>query len=122
MPETPVAKPVIKVYLLPPWDEDQLQNCFHCLVEAVKSIPVLQVRSEDDVIVLMNQDRMTYGLGTEILIEVDVSKYLVTIYETEDAIAKALVDVMQALLPDAHIQCKVHPFDTSRGFWATGME
>jgi hypothetical protein len=120
MPATRPAKPIIKVYLLPAWNEDQFQACFNRLVNAAKSIAALHVNSEDDIIILFSQDAMVYGLGTEIVIEVDLPQSLV-VDTAEQETADAMFAVMQGFLPKAYIQCKVYAFDTSRGYRATGV-
>lgn len=122
MPATRVAKPIIKVYLLPAWDEGRFMACFNGLVNAAKSIPALQVNSGNDLIVLFSQDAMVYGLGLEIFIEVDVPQDLISGDEVENQTADAIHAVVQGFLPDAYVQCKVYPFSTDRGYHATGME
>jgi hypothetical protein len=121
MAATRVAKPIIKIYLLPAWDEGQFKACFNGLVRAARSVPALQVNSGSDLIVLFSQDAMVYGLGAEIFIEVNVPRDLIVDNEVENETADAIHAVMQGLLPDAYVQCKVNPFSTDRGYHATGM-
>ena len=120
MPATRPAKPIIKVYLLPAWNEGQYQACFNRLVNAAKSVAALHVNSEDDIIILFSQDAMVYGLGTEIIIEIDLPQGLV-VDTVEQETADAIFAVVQEFLPNAYIQCKVSAFDTSRGYRVTGM-
>jgi hypothetical protein len=119
MPATHFAKPVIKVYLLPAWNESQFQACFNRLVNAARSVTALHIDKDDDLIILFSQDAMVYGLGAEILIEVNLPQHLVVDDTVEQATADAMFAVIQGLLPDAYVQCTVYPFDTSRGYRAT---
>jgi hypothetical protein len=121
MSATRPAKPIIKVYLLPAWDDAQFRGCFNRLVNAAKSVPALRVNSASDLIVLFSQDAMVYGVGAEILIEVDLPQHLIIDDDVETTTANAIHAVMQGLLPEAYIQCKVYPFSTERGYRATGM-
>lgn len=120
MPTTHPAKPVIKVFLLPAWDDAQFRLCFNRLVNAVKSVPALQVNNADDLIILFSHDAMVYGVGAEILVEVDLPEHLVVDDDVESRTANAIHAVMQGLLPEAYIQCKVYLFSTDRGYRATG--
>jgi hypothetical protein len=120
MPALRLAKPIIKVYLLPAWGEGQFKACFNGLVSAARSVPALQVNNASDLIVLFSQDAMVYGLGAEIFIEVHVPQDLIVDNDVETKTADAIHAVVQGLLPDAYVQCKVTPFSTDRGYRATG--
>jgi hypothetical protein len=121
MAETRIAKPIIKLYLLPEWDEAQFQTCFTRLVNAARSVAALHVSGPDDLIILFSQDAMVYGLGTVILIEVDLPRDLITDSDVENETAEAIHAVVQGLLPNAYVQCKVYPYGTDRGYQVTGM-
>ena len=114
--------PVITVSLLPDWDQEQLEKCFDGLVYAAAGIPEMQVEGEKDVIVLFPKDAMQKGLGTEIVIKVDLPAYFVTDTDVENDIASSMVTAMQLLLPSARIECSVDKREAARGFWATGMD
>ena len=116
------AKTVITVSLLPAeWGESDLQACFEKLLEAARSIPALAIKSEEDFIVLFPKDAMEKGLGTEIVVKVDVPAPYAPDWETENKIAYTFFFFMQDLFPTAHVQCMVKPFEMSHGFWATGL-
>jgi hypothetical protein len=115
------AKPIIKLYLLPAWDEAQFRVCFNRLVNAAKTVTALQVNDASDLIILFSQDAMVYGLGSEILVEVDLPKHLIVDADVETRTANTIHTVMQGMLPEAYVQCKVYSFDTERGYRATGM-
>lgn len=121
MSATRPAKPIIKVYLLPAWDEAQFRACFNRLVNAAKSVKALQINSASDLIILFSQDAMVYGLGAEILVEVDLPQHLIVDNDVEQKTADAIHAVMRGLLPEAYVQCKVYPFGTERGYRSTGM-
>jgi hypothetical protein len=121
MSATRIAKPIIKLFLLPSWDQNQFRACFNRLVKAAQSVTALGVNSENDLIILFSQDAMVYGAGNVILIEVDLPRNLITDDNVETNTANAIHAVMQGQLPDAYIQCNVYQFDTERGYRATGM-
>jgi len=117
------AQPVIKVYLLPAeWGEEELERCFYALLAGAQTVASLRVQTEDDFIVVFPKDAMLKGLGTEILIEVDVPAPWAPTYDAEDEIASMTFEVMRRLLPGAHIQCKVYKFETSHGFCVSGLD
>jgi hypothetical protein len=119
MPETRRAKPIIKVYLLPAWNESQFQVCFNRLVNAAKSVSALKIDSASDLIILFSQDAMVYGSGSEILVEVDLPMHLISEDDIEQRTADAIHGVLQGLLPEAYVQCKIYPFSTERGYRST---
>jgi hypothetical protein len=121
MSATHIAKPVIKVFLLPAWNEAQFRACFDRLVKAAQSVTELHVNGADDLIILFSHDAMVYGVGAVILIEVALPQHLVIDNDVETKMANAMYAVMQGLLPDAYIQCGVYSFGTERGYRATGM-
>ena len=63
---------------------------------------------------------MVYGLGDQILIEVNLPQTLIPGDNVETETVNAIHAVIQDLLPDAYVQCKLYPFDTGRGYRATG--
>jgi hypothetical protein len=118
MPETRSAKPVVRLYLLPAWNENQFQVCSNRLVNAARSVTALQVDDEDDVIILFSQDAMVNGLGGKILIEVNLPQDMLADDGVAQATADAMFAVMQGLLPDAYVQCTVDSYDIARGYRA----
>jgi hypothetical protein len=119
MPTTRSAKSVIKLFLLPAWNEAQFHACSDRLVKAAKSITALNVDDEDDLIILFSEDAMVYGAGSKILIEVNLPEDLVTDNTIGQVTADAMFAVMQGLLPDAYVQCSVSAFSISQGYRAT---
>jgi len=62
---------VIKVWCLPTLSQEALLSLFKDIVAAVVAIEKLGVKSENEMLVLFPPDTMTYGLGKEVLVEVD---------------------------------------------------
>jgi len=120
MSATRIAKPVIKLFLLPAWNEAQFRACFNRLLKAAQSVAGLHVNTESDLIVLFSQDAMVYGAGTVVLIEVGLPRDLTVNNDVATNTANAIYAVMQGLLQDAYIQCGVYLFDTGQGYRATG--
>lgn len=121
--QTRFAKPVITAYLLPGhWSEKDYNQYFKELLRAARSVPSLRVQSEQDFIVLFPKDLMVYGVGTEIVINVDVPAHFMLGDGQADEAVSAIFQVTQDLLPDAYIQCRLHKFDVTCGYWATGMD
>src|ERR1700722_5450679 len=121
MPPTRSAKPVIKLFLLPAWNEAQFQACSNRLINAAKSVTALQIADADDLIILFSEDAMVYGGGSKILIEVNLPQDLVSDDTTAQATADAVFAAMQAMLPDAYVQCSVSTFSVSHGYRATAQ-
>ena len=92
------------------------------LLAGAQSVSCLKVETEEDFIVIFPKDAMLKGLGTEIVIEVDVPAPWAPLYDHEDEIASMAFEVMRRLLPEAHIQCKVYKFETSHGFCVSGVD
>lgn len=113
-----MAKPIIKVYLLPAeWNEAGFQAFHSALVQAAVSIPDFEVENENDLITLFPKDCMEKGLGTEILIEVDVpdGPHVTPVFE--QLVAVSIGSAAQQYLPRAYIQCKVYKFNPHQGCW-----
>ena len=61
---------VVKVWCLPEGSEKDLESLFRAIVRTAKRFADdLQVRNKRDMLCLFPSDRMSYGLGQEILVE-----------------------------------------------------
>ena len=60
----------VKTYCLPAMKQEELLKLHQAIVGAAVKIPELNVKSENDMCNLFVPDLMTYGLGTEIIIEI----------------------------------------------------
>lgn len=117
---TTVGKPVIEISLLPAqWGKDQFKLCFDEVLEAVRQIRATHVRSKDDLIVLFPTDRWEVGLGTEIVIKIDLPNSCLTESGVMNEVADRVQLAIQRLLPDAYVQCVVSVFEIGRGFMST---
>ena len=65
--------PIIKVWCLPAdQNEEQLNTLHKKIVSAVIGIPELELKDENDMTCLFPPDSMKYGLGDEIIVEIEV--------------------------------------------------
>jgi hypothetical protein len=61
----------IKTWCLPnDLSEDELNDLHTAIVDAVVSVPEIRVKDESEMLNLFPRDLMSYGLGTEIIIEI----------------------------------------------------
>ncbi len=114
---------VIKVWCLPlEQTEDDLNLLHRVIVRAVTSIVELGLKSEKDMWCLFPPDRMKYGLGNEILVEISglrndseeareirrqIRKYL------RESIGKSV----KGIYPKAIVQCDTTAIDPSDEIW-----
>lgn len=136
-------KPVVTVWCLPAnLSEGELRQIFIEVVATFKSQPGLDIQSESDLVVLFPSDRMSYGLGSEIVITVEGVEFSLqseeevgvdgpisaSVNEIIDCLkkellitghselAERLVEVFIARFPAASIQCTVRRGDPYQGF------
>ena len=104
----------IKVWGLPNAIEDKLNRLHKAIVEAVVSISELGFKNEKDMVCLFPADLMKYGLGEEIIIEIDGVPDMpgknLTVYEQ---LAQYVGKTVLALYPDAMVECFVEEFRPS---------
>lgn len=114
--------PVIKVWCLPKSSEKKLRQLHKAIVEAVCSIKVLGLRSQQDMTVLFPPDSMSFGLGSEIVIEITglFVRHERTL-EVHQTLAFRVGKAVQKLFPKAdNIECFVYPFNQNvNGFWGS---
>jgi hypothetical protein len=122
----PLGKPIIKVPLLPlreaGWDEQKFSNFCDCLVAAAMTVGELEVKDESGIIILFAADRMEYGLGTYIPVEIDVPKNRCLDKNMRSVLSRHVGETVQEFLPDAYVQCQVYVFDETDGFWSSDMK
>ncbi len=77
MPSLSKLKPVIRVHLLPAnWGEGDYEALHTSIVAAATQVmDEHEIETEDDLIVLFPPDLMKKGLGTEIVVEIDLPPY-----------------------------------------------
>jgi phenylpyruvate tautomerase PptA (4-oxalocrotonate tautomerase family) len=114
--------PIVKVYGVPPTTpQETLKDLAEKLVEAVVSIPELNLKS-NEVSVFFPSDLMEWGLGEEIIAFVDG---IFITPERTDAVRKTLAQRIGFALWRAFprretlFECFVRPFEPSCGFWSS---
>lgn len=114
--------PIIKIWCLPPnQSEDALNKLHNAIVNAVTSIKELGLKDEKDLTNLFVPDLMSYGLGTEIIVEITglfIKPERTT--QVRSRLAEAVGKVVQDLYPKTEkVECLVYPFNPAEGFWAS---
>lgn len=91
----------IKVWCLPAeWSEKEFCLLHNKLVQSAIEISELGIKSEKDMLNLFPQDRMMYGLGTEILVEISGIKRAEGI---QHLFSFKVGEVLKDLLPNSNI-------------------
>ncbi|PID52219.1 MAG: hypothetical protein CR972_02965 [Candidatus Moraniibacteriota bacterium] len=93
----------VKTWCLPAdLTEEQLQELHNAIVCAVTSVPETRVSSENDMLNLFPEDKMRYGLGTEILVEITGCTCS---HPARMKLMQAVGKVVKSLFPQAHVTC-----------------
>lgn len=95
-------KPVIKIWCLP---HDQTEDDYKKLHQAVVAAVVkanVGIKNQNDMVVLMPKDLMDYGLGEEIIVEIDC------VGEDQCGMLSPVLDAVKSLYPKAHVQGKTN--------------
>ena len=113
--------PVIKVWCLPhDLTEEQLREIHKGIVKAVENVEILGIKGEQGMVTLFPKDMMSYGLGSEIVIEVSG---LFEKIERTDAVRNELAcnlgAAVQGVFPDAFVMCLIDSFNHEKGFWSS---
>ncbi|KKR65633.1 MAG: hypothetical protein UU06_C0014G0011 [Parcubacteria group bacterium GW2011_GWB1_40_5] len=110
--------PVVKVWGLPAdISEDTLRAIHKSIVAATMSVEEFGVTDEKSMTTLFPKDMMTYGLGTEIIIEVLSRRSAKVRPVTRDRLAAILVSAVCPFFPDAMVECLILPFREEDGFF-----
>ena len=101
----PVPKMVVRLWCLPTQTEEELKSLHQALVAALVRADI-GIMGENDVIVLFPSDMMTYGLGSEILVEIShlptpTNMNYVTL---KWHVAHSVETVVKRRFPDAYVQ------------------
>ena len=113
------VKSVIKLYCLPEMNEHQLQQLHKVVVEtALTALDGFNVKSEQDMLVLFPPDSMKYGLGSEVLVEVDLPMHPAVRGENLlPEIAEKFGKTVKKFLPkDTFVQCTPYRFDPANSW------
>ena len=112
---------VVKVWCLPPGQSEGDLNCLHkAIVRAAVSVSDLCLQDENDMVCLLPPDLMEYGLGEEIIVEIDglpnIPRKNLTVREQ---LAKRVGKSVLELYPKAKIKCSAREFNPSDGVWTS---
>lgn len=113
--------PVIKVWCLPlNQSESDLNHLHRTIVKAVTAIKELGLQDENDMTCLFPSDLMSYGLGEEIIIEINglFEKPERTV-KVHQRLAASVGAAVKKLYPGAKVECFVTSFDPYQGFWTS---
>src|SRR4030042_1049221 len=110
----------IKAWCLPSTSEDKLNDLHKAIVKAGVSISELGVKDENDMICLFPADLMKYGLGKEIIVEIDnvpdvPRKSLMVRIQLAPRVGERVL----CLYPDARIECSAEEVKPSSGRWSS---
>lgn len=111
-------RPVITVWCLPDAHEKTFNDLHKAIVGAVlKWCPYL--KGEQDMTVLFPSDKMAYGLGTDV--PIDVERMNRSSLEERKGLARDLVEVVRRFLPEALVECIVRKDNVGGGvgFWSS---
>lgn len=115
--------PIIKIWCLPKLDEENLREIHQSVVNAVEKVEVLGLKGESSITTLFPTDMMSYGLGTEVIIE--VCGLFVKPERTpavRNELARNLVESLHGFFPEAFVECFIQNFDPAQGFWSSKSE
>lgn len=112
--------PVIKVWCLPAeLKEDDLRQLHRQMVNAVVSVRELGLKDQNDMTILFPVDMMKYGLGEEIIVEVEMFERPERAPEVKKRLVANLGFVLKMHFPKAKVE--VGPVKTfnpeTDGFW-----
>ena len=114
------VRPVVKLYCLPKLKEDELRRLFGAIVAtACLMLTHFGVKGEDDILVLFVPDSMKYGLGNEILVEIDLpmppevsSGQLLFL----SRVATRFGQTVKGFFPKSSVQCTPYRFDPANSW------
>ncbi len=113
--------PVIKVWCLPDITEEKLRELHHGIVKATESVEALRLNGEQSMTVLFPEDKMKYGLGTDIIVE--VGWLFVKPERTLDVrreLVRNLYRIVKKFFPNAKVECGEESLDREKqGFWSS---
>jgi len=112
--------PIIKLWCLPQQTEDQLNLLHQAIVKEVCSIKELGFRDENDMVVLFPPDMMSYGLGSEVFVEISgIFNAPEVTPEPLNRLAKNIGQMVSSKFPEAKVECFVNQVKPSAGFWTS---
>ncbi len=108
----------VKVWCLPPVDEEMFKGVYRKIVEKVREIPQLSNSEEHTILVLFPSDNMNFGIGEEILIEAEFQAPVKNPETVGYVLANKLGELFQGSYPQSYVAVKVKGFDGgTTGYW-----
>ncbi len=98
---------IVKVWCLPKMSEEQSKTLFSGIVAAAVSTKWLGVKSESGILCLFPPDAMSYGLGSEILIEISGVSTRARQEMTPEALAEKIGAPVHSMFPRAKVTSHV---------------
>jgi len=98
--------------------QDRLKKLHNAIVVAVISIPETGITSEREMLDLFPSDKMSYGLGQEIKIEITDLQFK-SLKIVRDRLAIAVGRAVHKFFPKASIKCTVREASPSDGNWSS---
>ena len=113
--------PVIKVWGLPDdLSENDLLELYEKINNVVVSVKGLNL-SKEDLTILFPADRMKYGLGDEIIIEISgfFQKHAM-LQSVFNRLAESVGETVKHFFSNTEkVECLVHPFNQNDAFWSS---
>jgi hypothetical protein len=103
-------------------DWQKLPRIHNAVIQVIVSVDSLHLSSDDITICFPSVEASTKE-KKEVIVEID--GLFVKPERTEDVrrlLAQRVGEAIQAMYPTAKIECFVHPFDSSSGFWVSVLE
>ena len=110
----------IKTWCLPKLSQGELKKLHNNIVIAVVSIPELDIGNEEEMLNLFPVDAMSYGLGTEISIEITKFPQHVKCGNViRNKLAEKVGKAVKKMFPSANVECDVSRVDFGAGHWTS---
>lgn len=113
--------PVIKVWCLPKTEEVELNLLHQSIVCAVINIEEIGVKDEKDITCLFPPDMMSYGLGSEIIVEVTgLNERPERTEIVRQRLAESIGQAVKNQFSETDlVECFIFPFNPFQGFWSS---
>ncbi len=113
------AKPVVKIYLLPPQSEEAMRSFHEGLTATLVGVDGFGVKSEADYFAIFPSDMMSYGLGSDIHAEIDFPRRVGLLRYAQSDVVRAVGKYLQSAFPGAFVQVQPYSFEQLEG-WRSG--
>jgi len=100
---------IIKTWCLPKLEEGELQKLHRGLVAAAVAVTEFNVHDENDMVNLFPKDMMSYGLGSEIVVEVaEVGPWLSHSLKVYHELLHGLAETVSQMFPRAKVHVLIN--------------